>query len=199
MSTAAILAGGQARRFNGCQKPLLPLGHQRIVDHLLDVLTTVVDNIFVVANDQKQYNKTCNVPIIQDIRANLGPIGGVYTALSHCTSSQLLIIAGDMPFLSGEFLRYLLKQGQRADIAIPLTADGYQPLCASYHHTCADIVGSHIEKHSLKITNLLSDITHYKVSEDKIMEFDKTGRMFLNVNTPADYARALSLAAYPAL
>ena len=33
----------------------------------------------------------------------------------------------------------------------------------------------------------------------KIMEFDKTGRMFLNVNTPADYARALSLAAYHAL
>ena len=198
MSTAAILAGGQARRFNGHQKPLLPLGHQRIVDHLLDVLATVVDNIFVVANDQKQY-KTCNVPIIRDIRTNLGPIGGVYTALSHCESNQLLIIAGDMPFLSSEFLRYLLKQGQHTEIAIPRTADGYQPLCASYHQNCADIVASRIERHSLKITNLLSDIPHYEVSEDKMMEFDKTGSMFLNINTPADYARALSLAAYPAL
>ncbi len=55
MSTAAILAGGQARRLNGYQKPLLPLGHQRIVDHLLKVLATVADNIFVVANDEKQY------------------------------------------------------------------------------------------------------------------------------------------------
>ena len=103
MSTAAILAGGQARRFDGYQKPLLPLGHQRIVDHLLDVLGTVVDNIFVVANDQEQY-QTCNVPVIRDIAANLGPIGGLYTALSHSDSNQVLIVAGDMPFLNAEFL-----------------------------------------------------------------------------------------------
>tara|TARA_B100000029_G_scaffold430514_1_gene441525 strand:- start:1406 stop:2002 length:597 start_codon:yes stop_codon:yes gene_type:complete len=198
MSTAAILAGGQARRFNGYQKPLLPLGNRRIVDHLLNVLATVVDNVFLVANEQKQY-ETCNVPVIRDIQANLGPIGGVHTALSHCESNQLLIIAGDMPFLNSDFLRYLLEQGQRADIAIPRTADGYQPLCASYHRGCADIIATQIEKHSLKITNLLSDIPHCEVSEDKIRKFDRSGSMFLNVNTPADYARALSLAAYHAL
>ncbi|MEE3203443.1 MAG: molybdenum cofactor guanylyltransferase [Acidobacteriota bacterium] len=198
MSTAAILAGGQARRFNGYQKPLLPLGRQRIVDHLLDVLGTVVDNVFVVANDQEQY-ETCNVPVIQDIKADLGPIGGMYTALSHCESNQVLIVAGDMPFLSCEFLRYLLKQGQLANIAIPRTADGYQPLCASYHHTCADVVATHIKKRSLKLTDLLSDIPHHEVSEDKMIEFDRNGSMFFNINTPADYARALSLAAYHAL
>lgn len=198
MSTAAILAGGQARRFNGYPKPLLPLGRQRIVDHLLDVLGTVVDKVFVVANDQKQY-ETCNVPVIRDINAGLGPIGGVHTALSHCESDQLLIVAGDMPFLSGKFLRYLLKQGQVANIAMPRTADGYQPLCASYHHTCAEVIATHIQKRSLKITNLLSDIPHYEVSEDKMIQFDRNRIMFFNINTPADYARALSLAAYHAL
>lgn len=198
MSTAAILAGGRARRFNGYHKPLLPLGRQRIVDHLLNVLETVVDNIFVVANDQEQY-KTCNVPVIRDIKTDLGPIGGVYTALSHCESNQVLIVAGDMPFLSGEFLRYLLKQGELTNIAIPRTADGYQPLCASYHRTCADVVATHIKKHSLKITNLLSDIPHSEVSEDKMMQFNRNGSMFFNINTSADYARALSLAAYHAL
>lgn len=198
MSTAAILAGGQARRFDGYQKPLLPLGHQRIVDHLLDVLGTVVDNIFVVANDQEQY-QTCNVPVIRDITANLGPIGGLYTALSHSDSNQVLIVAGDMPFLNAEFLQYLLEQGQFADIAIPRTADGYQPLCASYRHTCVNVVATHIKKRSLKITNLLSDITHREISDDKMIEFDRHGSMFFNINTPADYARALSLAAYHAL
>jgi len=41
-----------------------------------------------------------------------GPIGGVYTALTSTTSTAILFLACDMPFVSSELLRLLLKDFQ---------------------------------------------------------------------------------------
>ena len=195
MSTAAILAGGQARRFGGRPKALLPLGDQRIIDRLLVVLRSVVDHVFIVAGERGRYD-ALGVPVREDVLPGAGPLGGVYTALAVSTAPRTLVVAGDMPFLRAPFLQHLMRVGREFDIAIPRTADGHQPLCASYGKACAANIERQIGARTLKVTDILSGVRVHELGPEEIAPFDPEGTLFFNINTPADYARGLALAAY---
>ncbi len=196
MSTAAILAGGRARRFGGRPKLLLPLGDRRIVDRLLAVLRAVADQVFIVANDYRTY-AGLGVPVQPDVLTAAGPLGGVHAALSASRSSRTLVVAGDMPFPSPPFLARLLQNASpRVDVAVPHTRDGYQPLCACYRASCVPVLERRVAAGTLQATAALRELRRYEMGVEEIGPLDPHGMLFFNVNTPADHARALTLAAY---
>ena len=194
MSTAAILAGGRARRFGGRPKPLLPLGNRRIVDRLLEALRGLVDQVFIVANDRETY-AGLGVPVHPDILTDAGPLGGLHAALRRSRSSRTLVVAGDMPFLSAAFLDHLLHAGHAVDVAIPRTNDGYQPLCACYRASCAPLIERRIGAGTLRLSAAVEAMRRHEIGADAVAPFDPDGTLFFNVNTPADHARALAIAA----
>ena len=122
-----------------------------------------------------------------------GALGGIYTAITVAPDPQTLVVACDMPFLSVPFLRHLANAGRDVDLAIPRTADGYQPLCASYSRSCADPIRRRLEVGALKVLALLSDVQVREIGPDDIAPYDPDGMLFFNVNTPDDYARSLTL------
>ncbi len=196
MSTAAILAGGRARRFGGRPKPLLPLGDRRIVDRLLAALRAVADQVFIVANDREPY-AGLGVPVHPDVLAGAGPLGGVHAALRASQASRTLVVAGDMPFLGAPFLdRLLLYADRSVDVAVPRTVDGYQPLCACYRASCAPVIERRIAAGTLRASDAVQEMRRHEMGADAIAPFDPDGTLFFNVNTPAGHARALALAAY---
>ena len=193
MRTAAILAGGHARRFGGRPKALLPIGDQRLIDRQIDVLRSVAGRVAIVANDRDRYG-AIGVPVWQDLVSGAGPLGAILTALVNTTTSPTLVVAGDMPFLTGPFLQHLVRVGRAVDVAIPRTAEGLQPLCASYGDACIPVIRRQIETGALKVTNMLSELTVREVGPDEIARFDTNGTLFFNINTPDDYTRCLELA-----
>ena len=194
MCTAAILAGGRARRLGGRSKALLSIGDRRIIDHQIAVLRTVADELAIVATDTDRYS-ALGVPVWADLIPDSGPLGGIYTALVNATSSHTLVVACDMPFVTASFLKYLVRVGQDVDVAIPRTTDGHQPLCACYAGTCASVIRHHIESGTLKVTDLLSEVSVHEIGQAELEPFDPDERLFFNVNTPDDYARCLKLIA----
>jgi molybdopterin-guanine dinucleotide biosynthesis protein A len=196
MCTAAILAGGRARRLGGRSKALLPIGDQRIIDHQIAVLRTVADELAIVAAeaDTDRYG-ALGVPVWVDLIPDSGPLGGIYTALVNATSSHTLVVASDMPFVTASFLQYLVRVGQNVDVAIPRTTDGHQPLCACYAGTCVSVVRRHIESGTLKVTDLLSEVSVHEIGPAELKPFDPDERLFFNVNTPDDYDRCVKLMA----
>ena len=194
MCTAAILAGGRARRLGGRSKALLPIGDQRIIDHQIAVLRTVADELAIVAADTDRYD-ALGVPVWVDLIPDSGPLGGIYTALVNATSSHTLVVASDMPFVTASFLKYLVRVGQDVDVAIPRTTDGHQPLCACYAGTCVSVVRRHIESGTLKVTDLLSELSVHEIGPAELKPFDPDERLFFNVNTPDDYDRCVKLMA----
>ena len=194
MCTAAILAGGRARRLGGRSKALLPIGDQRIIDHQIAVLRTVADELAIVAADADRYG-ALGVPVWVDLIPDSGPLGGIYTALVNATSSHTLVVASDMPFVTASFLKYLVRVGQDVDVAIPRTTDGHQPLCACYAGTCVSVVRRHIESGTLKVTDLLSELSVHEIGPAELQPFDPDDRLFFNVNTPDDYDRCVKLMA----
>ena len=192
MCTAAIIAGGQARRFGGRDKGQLTIGDARIIDRQIAVLREVADHLVIVANDPDRY-RSLELPIFEDLVPGAGALGGIYTGIMVAPSTQTLVVACDMPFLSAPFLRHLAIAGREVDVAIPRTAEGYHPLCASYSRSCADPIRRRIEVGSLTVLGVLSDVRVRELGPDDIAPYDPDGTLFFNVNTPNDYARSLTL------
>lgn len=203
MSTAAILAGGRARRFGGQAKALLPLGQQRIIDGLLAAVRVVADDVLIVLNrphgaERETYLAT-GAAVIEDQFTDAGPLGGLHAALTASGSAQTLVAAGDMPFLTSPFLAHLLAVAHddaSADAVLPRTGDGWHPLCAVYRASCIGTIEDRIAGRALRTSGLVDHLRTRAVATGDLAPFDTDGTLLFNVNTPADYARALAINAY---
>ena len=194
MCTAAIIAGGDARRFGGRDKGALAIGEARIIDREIAVLREVADHLVIVANDPDRY-RSLGLPIVEDLVPGAGALGGIYTAITVARDTPTLVVACDMPFLSARFLRHLAIAGGEVDVAIPRTAEGYEPLCASYSRGCADPIRRRIDAGALTVLGVLSDVRVREIGPEEIAPYDPDGTLFFNVNTPDDYARSLDVVA----
>lgn len=190
MCTAAILAGGRARRLGGRDKSRLAVGSLRIIDRQIAVLREVADHVLIVTGERDRY-APLGLPVVDDLVPGAGALGGIYTALVAAPTDQTLVVACDMPFLTAPFLHHLAHAGRDVDVALPRTAEGYHPLCASYARGCAPHLRRQIDAGALKIQDALATLRIREIGPDQIAPYDPDGTLLFNVNTPDDYARAL--------
>jgi molybdenum cofactor guanylyltransferase len=188
MRTAAILAGGRARRLGGLDKSRLTIGGLTILQRQLDVLQDVADRVVVIAGDPERF-AGIGVPVVRDLVPDAGSLGGIYTAVS-AAESPVLVLACDMPFLTAPFLARVFERGQDVDVALPRGLDGYHPLCACYAPACADPIRRRLEAGALKVLDLMTDVRVRELDPAEIEAFDPEGLVLLNINTPDDLARA---------
>ena len=197
MWTAAILAGGQARRLGGLDKSALAVGTgvgtgvgiglgigavpRSIREHQLTVLRGLTPHILIIGRDG-----------IPDRVPGAGALGGLYTALVEAPTDQVVVVACDMPFLTAPFLARLAAVGAESgvDAVVPCDARGRHPLCASYRRQIAPRLKARIDAGALRVRDALSELTVREFGPDELAPFDADGRLLTNVNTPEDYARA---------
>ena len=199
MWTAAILAGGRARRMDGREKATLVVGGRSILDRQLAVLHEIAEHIVLVTSDRTRFAK-CNVPVVVDRTPNIGPLGGLHTAIAAATTERILAVAGDMPFLTVPFLKQLRSAGENADIVMLRTAEGYHPLCGTFAKSCTTRLEQLVARGMRRLSCLLDEPQRLRVrvlGPDEIAPFDRDGRLLFNVNTSDDYARAIEMATEP--
>ena len=192
--TAAILAGGHARRLGGIDKGALLVGARSILDRQLSLLHGLTSHLLIVTSDRSRV-QAVDVPVVVDRIGGAGALGGLYTALVEAPTEQVLIIGCDMPFLTAPFLLYLADRGRDAEAAMPRDDQGRHPLCASYARRTAPHFHARIQAGDLRIGEALMDLTVQELGPGDLAPFNPDGRLLLNVNTPEDYARARSIAA----
>ena len=189
--SAAILAGGHARRFGGADKASLIVGGARIIDRQLAALETVADDIRIVTNEPDRY-ATLGVRVILDQIAGAGPLGGLHAALADAVHGAVIVLACDLPFVTPALLQLLVSQfgdGEEIDAVVPQSARGLEPLCAVYAKRCADQARHRIDRGDLYTRGLLDDVRVRVLGPEVLAPYDDES-VFLNVNTPHDYARA---------
>src|SRR6266540_2102159 len=189
--SAAILAGGRARRLGGADKASLPIGRARIIDRQLAALSAVADDIRIVANDRNRY-AGLDLRVIPDVIPEAGPLGGLYTALLDASHERVLILACDLPFVTAALLERLVIEsgtGQEIDAVVPRSARGLEPLCALYLRRSVAAARARIDRGSLSVAGLLGDLRVRELGPEALAPYDD-GSLFENVNTPHDHARA---------
>jgi molybdopterin-guanine dinucleotide biosynthesis protein A len=195
MWTGAILAGGHARRLGGLNKAglILQPGGASVLDRQLTRLRRVVDRTIIIANDAERFSGS-GVPVIPDVVPGHGALGGLYTAV-HAGTEWTLVVACDMPFVSEPLLAHLVSVGGGFDIAIPRTARGYEPLCATYSRRAAGELRRLLEERRFRLSDVarIPGLNVREVGRDELERFGPEEVLFFNLNTPDDHARAIDL------
>jgi molybdenum cofactor guanylyltransferase len=187
---AYILAGGRSSRM-GRDKALLEIDGLTMIDRAINLIRSV-DIEPVVIGGTGETDKSLRVQTIADEWPGAGPLGGIATALRNAQAPWNLVIACDMPYLTPQWLEFLLNQTVESsvDAIVPMNEQGPEPLCAMYakHGESAIRVG--LDEGLRKVTDGLARlrVTYLESSEWK--GFDSDGFLFKNMNEPADYEEA---------
>jgi molybdopterin-guanine dinucleotide biosynthesis protein A len=193
------MAGGGSTRF-GQDKARAILAGQPMLTRMCHLLSVVTPSIHIVAPPGRYEFAT--TPVIEDRWPGEGPLGGIITALLHTSEREPnttwnLIISCDMPFLTPEFLTYLrdFAQASNAPAIVPESAQGREPLCACWHTSSASQLQSAFESGVRRVNDALKLLNAEVLDESHWKRFDSAGRLFWNLNTPADYAEAQRIVA----
>jgi molybdenum cofactor guanylyltransferase len=191
---AYIMAGGGSTRF-GQDKARATLAGQPMLTRMCDLLSAVSASIHIVAPPSRYEFAT--VPVIPDRWPGEGPLGGIITALLHTSQQEPnttwnLIISCDLPFLTPEFLTSLcdFAQASSAKAIVPESSQGREPLCACWQTSSASQLQSAFESGMRRVNDGLKLLNAEVLDESHWKRFDSAGRLFWNMNTPADYAEA---------
>jgi molybdopterin-guanine dinucleotide biosynthesis protein A len=198
MLSAAILAGGQARRFGGADKSALIVEGRSILDRQLDALREIAGDIMLVegADNARRRSAPGPIRVIHDRLPDRGPLGGLDAALAAARAPVVLVVACDMPFVTAPFLQHLASSVREADAAVPRTARGYHPVCAAYTTGCRATVLRMLAGDRSSMMALLDELHVREVGEDEIEMFGPSLRLLANVNTPEELARTEAFAAH---
>ena len=191
-----VLAGGASKRM-GRDKALLPHGGATLVEHIAKIVKEAAGSVTLIGDSARLAH--LDLPVVADDRPGLGPAGGVYTALRVSETDWNLVVACDMPAVTVEALRAILRQAgitghfepslsphfqpphiQRFCVAALGSGDEPEPLCAVYHRACLPALARAIQDKRLKMRDFLKEIEAVGVPFD--------GPALANVNTPDEWA-----------
>jgi len=184
---AFAVAGGQSRRM-GRDKALLPWGGTDLLGHALARLGAVCPDVRILAGARPRYEERGR-PVLTDAAEGAGAMGGLLAGLEAATGPALLL-AVDLPFVPAGLLARLLVLAEEADLAVPVSPGGPEPLCAVYGPACRAPVRRCVEAGRLKMTAFWPDVRVRRVGPDELAAFGDPARLFRNINVPADYAGA---------
>jgi len=182
LMTGIILIGGKSKRF-GRDKVLASLGLRPLVEHVLDVINPLFPEILLVGHKREGIE---NFPIIEDLKAGCGPLGGIMTALSSARSDFCFVFAADMPRLSRDLISHMITRAEDHDIVLPVWSQGREPLHAVYHRRILPVIGSLLERNDLRIFSLIGQVDTLVIPEDEIRQFADPAEIFSNINTQVD-------------
>ncbi len=186
--SAAVLAGGRGRRLDGRTKPLVELQGQTILARQARALATLGVVPRLIAPDVSLY---AGLPyeVVPDL-VDAGALGALFTAVACAPTPHVLVIAGDLPFVTGPFLAALVAWRDQAEAIVPQPGGRWQPLCAVYHRDVAPRLKARIDRGRWRVSEALDDLVVRAVTDADLEPFDADGHLLLNVNTPEDLRRA---------
>jgi molybdenum cofactor guanylyltransferase len=186
-----VQAGGGSRRF-GTDKALAILGGVTMLARTAGLVSSVCGNVHIVAAQGKYADAPAEM--IADRWPGEGPLGGILTALAKASQQDRpvwnLIVGCDMPFLNREWLQYLCERAvaSRAEVVLPESQFGWEPLCACWSTEALPELQAAFDGGVRKVTEAMKRIRREVLDEFVWKRFDIGGRLFWNMNTPADFA-----------
>ena len=180
---ALILAGGQATRMGGGDKPLLDLGGRTLIDHVLQRLATQAGHIAISANGDPARYAHLGLPVLADEVTGRGPLGGVLRGLAWAEAigaQALLSVPGDTPFIPRDLAARL-----GAAPAWVQNVAAVHPLVAVWPVACRETLARWLAAQTSGRVRAFGELIGMRS-----VWFEDAPDPFRNINTPADLAAA---------
>jgi molybdopterin-guanine dinucleotide biosynthesis protein A len=193
---AFVLAGGASSRM-GRDKGLLLFGGAPLILRTVRMLEPLVARVTVVG--ARRGYAALGLQTIQDgagggggKTVRRGPLAGMAAALGATRSAWNLIVACDLPYLSAEWLEWLLARAAESEgqAVVPKTERGLEPLAAVYRRECGAAICAALARGERKVTDVLRELRVETVHAREWRRLDPRGQVLKNMNRPGDYERA---------
>jgi molybdopterin-guanine dinucleotide biosynthesis protein A len=192
-----ILAGGASSRM-GRDKGLLDFGGVPLILQTARLIEPLVAQVTLVGSPRR-YTKLGLRVIADDVHVQsrpsstgCGPLAGIATALGATQSPWNLILACDMPYLSAEWIDWLLSRAlrSRGEAVVPRTERGIEPLAAVYRRECGAQIAAALARGARKVSDAIEELSVDHVYPREWRRIDPHGLILKNMNAPGDYREA---------
>jgi molybdopterin-guanine dinucleotide biosynthesis protein A len=183
--SAFVLAGGKSTRM-GADKAFLEWHGNTLLTRALNLVRSATREVRIVGSPEKFVHFA---PVVEDAFPECGPLGGIHAALQASRKEFNLILAVDMPFVSSEFLQYLIGRARSASEAMAVVprADGrLQPLCAIYRPKFASAAEKALRSGQNRIDLLFNMVPTRVIEEKELEDAAFSSAIFRNLNTPEE-------------
>jgi molybdopterin-guanine dinucleotide biosynthesis protein A len=170
--TVFILCGGKSTRMQS-EKGLVLFQEKPFIEHIIKAILPITDQIKLITGskeyDYLEYEK------IPDLIEDKGPLGGIYTALSHSETEFNLILSCDIPLISTELLQELIsKHTKEAEITVFASESKTHPLIGIYSKNIVPIIKEAIDSNELRVMDLLAKLPHQIINIEESENYPLT-------------------------
>ena len=188
---AVVLAGGKSKRF-GDDKSQAKLGDKILIDYILSEIENKFDEVLIVANDPIQHLSSSKIQKTEDVKKNLGPLGGILSAMkwvkNHNKPYQWIAsFQSDTPlFKMSMFEDFLNKVNEKeSELFFMKTKEKRHNIFGLWNIDLIDQLEKDLENGSRKVEKWANNIGVKTIN----IEFDKEDPFF-NINTKEDLEKA---------
>ena len=182
--SALVLAGGKSSRMNGNNKALLPYKDKNFIEVIIDTLKDF-NNIYISVDNINRY-ENLKYTLIEDEYKEIGPLGGIYSALKKIDSDYIFVVACDMPKVTKDFIKYLMRNLKAEDNCLVMkdSKGRIYPLGAIYSKRCLPVIEEMIKNKDYKLVNLVEKLQGRTLSLEDSIAFEED---LININNPKEY------------
>jgi molybdopterin-guanine dinucleotide biosynthesis protein A len=185
--TAVILAGGRSRRMDGIDKAFLEIHGRPLIHWVIDAIQPQVRGILIAADPMAAPYQTLGYQLIDDTPgSDCGPLAGILAGLECTDSPYLLTVPCDTPFLPPTLAARLYAHLRGHEARAVTVHDG------AILHATISLLDCRL---AVQLREFLHSggraVRDWLAAVDALpVDFAAERAAFMNVNTPADLARA---------
>jgi len=174
----------------GHDKLPLEVGGVPLIRRVHDVLASRCDEVVSVGGEAHAPGME-NIRRVPDLRPGRGPLAGMEAGLEAASYPLVFVAAGDMPFVPGDIVEFLLgRVAAGVSAAVPMRRGRRHPLCAAYDQRILPVVSSALDEGIGAVRVLLEILDGVEYVDEDLWRFGDPDLFLMNVNSPEDLERA---------
>ena len=158
-----------------------------LLENAVGILQSACDTVVLATGAAPRY-EALGLECVLDSEADAGPLAGLAAALARTEATWVCALACDMPDVSAELFRALLKHAVDSDLDACLleTSAGVEPLCAVYRNTCREAVSQALDRGERRMVAFHG--CELRIGTLNAAALTGSDDCAKNLNTRADYA-----------
>lgn len=183
-----VLTGGQSSRMGTAKEAIHWHGKQQQYA-MADLLSLFCDEVFISCRPDQLEQIASDYHGLPDAFPEMGPLGGILSALHFRKDTAWLVVACDMPLLDEKALDVLVRHRDPEKVATTYESPfdgGPEPLAAIWEPKSYPLLMDFIKSGSHSPRKFL-------MNNDILMLKSKNPQVLRNVNTPEDAAEIESM------
>jgi molybdenum cofactor guanylyltransferase len=131
-----VLAGGKSSRMKQDKPAMVYHGEKTQLEYLYDVLSSSCESVFISCRqEQKNQRPYSNFNIVEDQFLDMGPMGGILSAMRQHPHAKWMVLACDLPLVTQETINQIIDNAHPFKMATAfenIEGRRLEPLCTLY-------------------------------------------------------------------